>query len=269
MIGLWVVMVATIWAAPTDGDLADILAGWGVSKGIATLIVTLITFAIGHFAIPQKWTSITAIVQGILEKVVVILAWFNEKTNKLTKKQKLELDSELLERKPLGALKVIKILIVGLFIGSIGLSASAQGRWDGMLKPISQEKFIMLKGVRGVDQVSKGVFIPRWTASMTGTAMKYDFDAKEVVSTSVARIGAGLSWAHLTDVEGVAFNDYSFNALVLFPTEKDANLGVAVTFSCLNFLGKFNVNAGPMYDFVKDVPFKSNIGLLTGVTYVF
>lgn len=269
MIGLWLAMVVTIFAQTPDSALADALASLGLSKGVATVIVTLLAFVIGHFAIPQKWTSITALVQKILEVVIIALAWFNEKTNKLNPKQKVALDIEVTERKHLNVLKIIKVLVLGLFIGSIGLSVSAQGRWSGMLKPVSQDKIVMLKASSDGEGVSTGVFIPRWTASMTGTAMKYDTETKSVKSTSIARIGAGLSWAHYTPINDAPFNDYSFNALVLFPTEKDVNLGMAITVSALNFLGSFNINAGPMYDFVKGQSFKQNIGFLTGVTLVF
>lgn len=144
----------------------------------------------------------------------------------------------------------------------IGLSVSAQTK-NKLFTPVTYSQLVNEIGVKGVDKVANGAFILRFQATLAATVSKYDSETKKVVSTPLSRIGGGLSYAHYIPVDGVPVNNYSFNALVLIPTDAITNVGAALTVSI------FNVNVGVLYDFVKDQGFKDNIGLLTGVSLTF
>jgi len=263
-ISLMLIAVVAVFAQPTDSDLIATLAGFGISKGLASVIVTLLVFVIGHFAIPQKWTSVLAIVQKVLEALVVALSWINGKTNKLTTKQKEALDIEVMERKRIGAKRILKVLIIGVFISSIGLSASAQNKFSGMLQPVKLERVNTLLSDND-KAVTTGVFVPRYKVSLASTVFKFNEDTEKIESSPLSRVGAGFSWSHYIVLNNIPYNDYSFDALILFPTDGTTNLGAALTFSALDFYG-MSLNAGVMYDFIKGKSFKHNIGLLTGIT---
>jgi len=154
-----------------------------------------------------------------------------------------------------------KVLILfALMLFAVSVSAQTKNR---LFTPVTYSQLVNEIGVRGVDKVADGAFILRFQATLAATVSKYDSETKKVVSTPLSRIGGGLSYAHYIPVDGVPVNNYSFNALVLIPTDAITNVGAALTVSM------FNVNIGVLYDFVKGTAFKDNIGLLTGVSLTF
>jgi hypothetical protein len=144
----------------------------------------------------------------------------------------------------------------------IGLSVSAQTK-NKLFTPVTYSQLVNEIGVKGVDKVADGAFILRFQATLAATVSKYDSETKKVVSTPLSRIGGGLSYAHYIPVDGVPVNNYSFNGLVLIPTDAITSMGIALTASI------FHVDAGVVYDFVKGKKFKDNIGFLTGVSLTF
>jgi len=154
----------------------------------------------------------------------------------------------------------IVLILFALTLFAVSVSAQVKNR---LFTPVTYSQLVNEIGVRGVDKVADGAFILRFQATLAATVSKYDSETKKVVSTPLSRIGGGLSYAHYIPVDGVPVNNYSFNGLVLIPTDAITNMGIALTASI------FNIDVGLLYDFVKDKKFRDNIGLLTGVSLKF
>lgn len=152
------------------------------------------------------------------------------------------------------------LILFALMLFAVSVSAQTKNK---LFTPVTYAQVVNAQGLRGVDKVADGAFILRFQATLAATVSKYDSETKKVVSTPLSRIGGGLSYAHYIPVDGVPVNNYSFNALVLIPTDAITNVGAALTVSM------FNVNVGVLYDFVKGNTFKDNIGLLTGISLTF
>lgn len=68
---------------PADSSVHQLLTGAGLNSQLSWWLISGLIFLLGHFAIPQKWTSIFQIIETCLH-------WLNEKTNRLSKTQKTE-----------------------------------------------------------------------------------------------------------------------------------------------------------------------------------
>jgi hypothetical protein len=141
------------------------------------------------------------------------------------------------------------------------VSVSAQK--NRLFTPVTYSQLVNEIGVKGVDKVADGAFILRFQATLAATVSKYDSETKKVVSTPLSRIGGGLSYAHYIPVDGVPVNNYSFDALILIPTDAVTNVSAALTVSM------FNVSAGLIYDFINGNSFKDNTGFLTCISLKF
>lgn len=149
------------------------------------------------------------------------------------------------------------------------LSATAQ-KWDGFFVPVTTDK--VYKGIKGE---ASGTWLFRPTVAVTATTFKMNIvDGKfsGFRSAFLSKAGVGLSYAHYIEVEGLPYNNFSVNGIVLLPTanalgvvvEDNSSLALAVTVTALRY-----VNIGLGYDIIKGVPVTQNLFLLTGVTLTF
>lgn len=60
---------------------ANIANAFDLNQSLVLSIIGGLTWLIGHFVIPKKWTSITLWLEKIVYAVYTALHWFNEKTN--------------------------------------------------------------------------------------------------------------------------------------------------------------------------------------------
>ncbi len=157
----------------------------------------------------------------------------------------------------------MKRLLIGLALIIVAIGVSAQSPFRGFLRPVTSEAF-----THG-DRAVTSQFLIRPTVNVSAALLKWDNTLKKVYNLSFARIGLGLSYAHFIEVEGVPYNNYSINGMLLLPTGTEiAYFSLGATFAALDIHG-FSVSAGPLYDFNKLRPFVENIGLMTGVQVTF
>jgi len=151
------------------------------------------------------------------------------------------------------------ILIAIILIATI--SANAQ-KWNGFLRPVTLDKVIANDGDKA--GTSAWLFRPTATIAATVFSLGYNEDGtfNGVEASYLAKTGVGISYAHYIDHEGEAFNNYSFNGMLLLPTDGTTNAALAITASA------FRVNAGIGYNIIPGA-FKKNIFFLTGVQFTF
>jgi len=93
--------------------------------------------------------------------------------------------------------------------------------------------------------------------------LMYDKELKQVSSSSFTSLGLGLGYQHYINIDGVPYNNFGFNFLMLYtaiPTETTkSGISLAGTVSALKF-----IDLGVGYDF--DV--KQIFGLM-GIKYNF
>jgi len=112
-------LAVPIFCQEPDSTLVNVLGDLGVNKVLAWAILGVVGFVLGHFAIPEKWTSILAIVQKVLQVIVTALDWINEKSNRLSKSQRREAKAK---RRFLSG----KIILIAVILSGVGLSLQAQ-----------------------------------------------------------------------------------------------------------------------------------------------
>lgn len=153
------------------------------------------------------------------------------------------------------------IIVLALVVLTVGVSA--QSPFRGFLKPVTSDLFST------GDKAVSSQFLLRPTVNVSSNLLKWDNTLKKVVNLSFARVGMGLSYAHYIEVDGVPYNNFSINGLLLLPTGTEITyFSLGATFSALDIYG-FSISAGPLYDFNKGHPFVENIGLMTGVQITF
>lgn len=151
----------------------------------------------------------------------------------------------------------LKIAIIAVLLSGIGISASAQSKWDGFFKPVTMEK------VAGIKSAGQSQWLFRPAIELSALQFTYDKTEKEWLSSSIQSAGVGIGYQHYITVNDKAYNDFGFNALLLFdlvPAETSATaISGALTVSALSF-----VNVGAGYTFGLNKFF-----LLSGITYNF
>jgi hypothetical protein len=154
-----------------------------------------------------------------------------------------------------------KTPLIILLLFAFGLSASAQGPWDGFFKPMTKGTFYTKTKSLTAGEEKLWVFRP----AVEGSAMKitYDKDLKQWNTASFTMIGMGVGYQHYIANGDDIYNNFGFNLLMLYtavPTEETkSGISLAGTVSALKFL-----DFGVGYDFDLKAPF----GLM-GIKYNF
>ena len=153
----------------------------------------------------------------------------------------------------------MKRLLLFIAVLFVAFNLAAQSKWDGFFKPVPKD-MLHTKAVS-----SQWLFRP--TVALTATTFKLNIiDGKfsGFQSSFLSKAGMGLSYAHYIEVEGLPYNNFSVNGLVLLPTGESASVALAATVTALKY-----VNVGIGYDIIKGVPIAQNFFVLTGVTLTF
>jgi len=149
--------------------------------------------------------------------------------------------------------KLVKAAAIFILF-SFPLIASAQGPWDGFLKPKGHTMSIRAEG----DQSAQWFFRP--SATLTAVQFNFDKELKTFKSSTFSSAGIGLGYQHYVEHSGTLVNNYGFNALVMLDaSEEDSGFAAAVTINALQF-----VNIGGGYNFTVKQFF-----ILTGAVYNF
>jgi hypothetical protein len=148
--------------------------------------------------------------------------------------------------------KYLKVLILGLLISGIGISASAQGIGK-FFKPVTAETFVQAKALGSTND-----FVFHATVGISATQTY--IEDKEIKVEPLVGAGVGISYLHFKDVETVPYNDYGVNALALFnmTDEGKTTISPALTFNYQK------IGAGVMYNFAD-----KRVALLTTISLTF
>ena len=162
----------------------------------------------------------------------------------------------------------MKKLIFLFALLCVTLASVGQSRWDGFFKPVPKDMFSTNRAVS-----SQWLFRPTVTVtSLTFKIKQTDGKFDGIQSAFLSKAGAGLTFAHYIEVDGLPYNNFSVNGILLLPTsnalgvvtEENSSVALAVTVSALQY-----INVGLGYDIIKGVPIAQNFFLLTGVQLTF
>jgi len=155
----------------------------------------------------------------------------------------------------------MKKLLIILFL-AIGLSGMAQKPLKAFLRPVPDSLFKIARTIDRditVDQKSYKLLL-RPVIGMTGVQWNWNKIEKEFNKSAFDWVGAGVGIQHFIEVNGLPFNDYGANALLLLGDD----ISAAVTFSGFGIL-----NLGVVYNFTINQPGVKQLGLLTAIQIKF
>ena len=154
----------------------------------------------------------------------------------------------------------MKRLIILLFL-VLSITGYSQSKWDGFFNPITKNEFLVRSNL--ADKAVTNVWLFRPAVAVTAIQLNWNKERKGFDATAFSSAGVGLGYQHFIDVNGDTFNNYGFNALVLFgynlQTTEPATISLAVTGSLFQYL-----NLGVLYNISGKI-----FGILTGVTVKF
>lgn len=223
------------------------------------------TLAFIAFTVLSEWLgstgyvkegSIYAWILNMIEKII------RGKANVIkTKKAEFMEQEDLKKVAKSKGLQFMKVLLLGVFLSGMAMTASAQSKWDGFFKPVNHDLFSQQVKAPGAKAASVWMFRP--TVEVSAVQLMYDKPTKNWVSSSFKSAGVGVSYQHFTEANEVPFSDFGINALMLFdatPTETtNAAVSFAATVSALQY-----INVGGGYNLGIDKWF-----ILAGVTINF
>ena len=85
---VFAIISVAVFAQVQDSTVNNVLTGFGISPMLAKIIVGVISFAIAHWGIPNKWVSPLKWVEKIFYAGYVVLAWINDRSDKTSKKER-------------------------------------------------------------------------------------------------------------------------------------------------------------------------------------
>jgi uncharacterized membrane protein HdeD (DUF308 family) len=75
-------IIPMLCIAQIDSTFINLGQSFGINGNMLTIFAGVLTFAIGHFIIPNKWASISLWIEKILYGLYLLFHKINEKTNK-------------------------------------------------------------------------------------------------------------------------------------------------------------------------------------------
>ena len=245
-----------VMAQETD-TFKDQLVALGLNPTLVSLGLGLLGLILGHVAVPQKWVSILALLESGLH-------WINERTNKLSQKQR-EVKA-IFERELSGMKKRGIVIPITLIIMLLSTGASAQSSWNGFLGPLDKavkEKQVALKA--DGEDANKPVFMFRPAAALTAVLVEFNSDTP--LSSSLSAIGFGVSYGKYTHtLDGENYCNFAINGSLwtsmLIGEDADTKMGLSVTGEVLNRL----IGLGPVLYLDAGKP---KVGLAVNLSYRF
>lgn len=223
-----------------------------LTKNMWTLLFTA-------FFIISEWLGQTGKVKegSIWAWIINIIGKFLKSKTAVIKSKK----AKFMDETQIKMAKGLKILVFGLLLSGIGLTASAQtSHTKGFFKPVSMNPGLKEMGTKAG---GSGIWLFRPTVEISAVQLTWNKTNKNFDASALTSAGMGIGYQHFVDNNGKPYNNFGVNALMLFnviPTESNpASISGALTLTAFEYL---NVGAG--YDFGLKVPF-----ILTGVTMKF
>lgn len=147
---------------------------------------------------------------------------------------------------------IIALLLVVFATGSI------LGQDVGFFKPLPDNLF-----KTGDKAVKQSVWLFRPAVTVTAVALQWNKELKAFDASALSSAGMGVGYNHFIEVNGLPYNNFGFNALVLFGVDiqnpSPATMSLALTGNLFQYL-----NIGGLYNFSS-----KTFGVLTGVTVKF
>ena len=116
-------------------------------------------------------------------------------------------------------------------------------------------------GLKAVQNANLWLFRP--VATVTAVQLNWNKVTKQFDASALSSAGLGVSYAHFVESNGLPYNNFSANALLLLGASLEntepANISFAITGSFMNF-----VSLGGLYNFQS-----KSFGILTGVAIRF
>jgi hypothetical protein len=148
------------------------------------------------------------------------------------------------------------MLIIGFLLLAVMVNAQVS-----FFKPVPKDVFKATAISNGVTATPTHLWLLRPTVSLTAVQLTWNKETKTFDSNAFSSTGLGVGYQHYVDVNGVPFNNYGFNALLLFIANDggEASMAGVLTITALKF-----VSVGAGYNFGLKTPL-----ILTGVSYNF
>lgn len=232
-------VVAVILAQ--DDSIKDALINLGISPALAVVISVGLAFAIGNFAIPNKWAAPFLWVEKILHFLYLTFHKINEATNVESKKQK-------------AARLAKKAAMVILLVGMAG-AVSAQGFFGPLDKAVKD---------RAVGDKSK---IMLFRPAVTAQGLFIALGEKNPETTAFNGLGLGGSYGMYTEkADGSLYCNFGVQANFWTQFQAgetvDTKMGLSVQ---AEFVNRF-FNIGPAVYFDAG---KAKFGIVYGLSYRF
>ena len=214
-----------------------------------TGIVTLLISALSLFEVltAEQGAELTGYVTTIVTAIAGVIAIFKSEDSAINL--------------PRGKGKYVAVILVLLAMSSVNLQAQ-DSKWKGFFRPVEASDIVTV-GTKSPNSAWK----IRPTATLVATSYTLKFDeAGQFVGFNpsyLSSTGMGLSYAHYIISNGVPYNNYSINALLLLPTIAGQGMSIAGTVSAFEFL-----NLGVGYQ-LNSGAFKEKLFFLTGVSITF
>lgn len=152
----------------------------------------------------------------------------------------------------------MKKLILFLFLTGIFAAGTSQNVSQRFFRPVDNNLF-----KTGVKAVNPSVWLFRPTVAVTAIQLTYNKDSKGFDASALNSAGFGVGYQHFVEVNGLPYNNYGFNGLLLLGADVEniepATVSLALTGSFFTY-----INVGAIYNFTN-----KKVGILTGVTFKF
>jgi hypothetical protein len=133
----------------------------------------------------------------------------------------------------------MKRLIIALLFVAITFASYSQSAWKGFFRPIPRGIYEPIettdRGYRVDESTSFWLFRPTFQL----TALQFNF-VNPITVSSLSSLGTGLSYQHFVNANGEPYNNYGFNALILFSENiggvEPAKLSFALTGNFLQYV---------------------------------
>lgn len=154
-----------------------------------------------------------------------------------------------------------KRFLITLSLLVIFTCVSAQERHVAFFSPVPKDLFTPAQG--GLKAVNPSLWLLRPTAEITAVQLNWNKVTKQFDASALSSAGLGISYAHFVEANGLPYNNFSVNALLLLGGNinqtEPASMSIALTGSFMNF-----VSLGGLYNLQS-----KSFGILTGVAIKF
>jgi hypothetical protein len=150
-----------------------------------------------------------------------------------------------------------KVILLLLLLGIFAVGQS-QNRSKGFFKPVPND--LLTKGDRALNQ---SVWLFRPAVTLTAIQLNWNKESKGFDASALSSAGMGVSYAHFIEANGLPYNNFSVNAVMLLGADIQNPSPATISFALTGTLFEY-LNLGGLYNFST-----KSFGILTGVQIKF